>query len=346
MADILELNRNRAVRGVGAVGTIGGADRTRPLVPLEIDGAEHTRWRKILDPVFGPRQMARLEGGIRLLARELLDGFADRGQADVHEAYCNPLPQTMFLRLMGLPPSDLGLLHGARTSPEGVSKRNEYLRRAIDNRLASGERRDDLLGWLLQVEFDGHRLDAAEILDISILFIIAGLDTVGSSLACIIGRLARHPDELRQLVSDPTLWPRAIEEYLRFESPVTHGYRVPGVDVTIGGETIAAGTVVHISWPAANLDPEVFDSPMKIDFDRTANPHIAFASGFHRCLGSHLARMELRVGLEEFHARIPSYGLAPGHHLQFVTPNPRHPKELPLVWETESGSMSVRSFRA
>jgi cytochrome P450 len=334
MADILKINRDRSVLGVGGLGTIGGADRTRPLVPLEIDGPEHTRWRKVLDPVFAPKQVAKVEPEVRSLARELLDGFAGGGGTDVYTAFCQPLPQTIFLRLLGLPVEDIHILDALRADPEAVVRRNEYLRVAIDERIASGEHREDLLGWLIETKIDDRVLSAEEILDVAILFTIAGLDTVGSSLACVIGRLARHPDELARLAADPGLWPHAIEEYLRFESPVTHGYRLPTEDVDLGGgETIAAGTVVHISWSAANLDPDAFDDPHHVHLERPANPHIAFASGWHRCLGSHLARMELRVALEEFHARIPSYRFAEGFDLRFVSPNPRHPTGLPLVWE-------------
>jgi cytochrome P450 len=332
MSDILEVNRDRSVLGVGAIGTIGGADRARPLVPLEIDGPEHTGWRKILDPVFAPKQVAKLENEVRSLARRLLDDFVAKGEADVYDLFCGPLPKTIFLQLMGLPPSDVGVLDALRATPEVTAQRNDYIRQAIDERMASGEHREDLLGWLLKVEREGHRLDAEQILDVAILFVIAGLDTVSSSLACVIGRLARHPEERTRLVAAPELWPHAIEEYLRYESPVTHGYRLATEDLEVGGEKIKANTVMHLSWSAANLDEETFEHPFEVDLARPKNPHIAFASGFHRCLGSHLARMELRIALEEFHRALPDYRLAPQYELRFIAPNPRHPQGLLLEW--------------
>jgi cytochrome P450 len=278
--------------------------------------------------------LATLEPQIRALAHELIDQFWSDGRADVHVAYCNALPQTMFLRLFGLPVGDLPIVYSRAAYSGDPSQRNEYLRQAIDERLATGEEREDLLGWLLSVEVDGRRLSADEVLDVAILFIIAGLDTVGSSLSCIIARLSRYPEERCQLVADPDLWPRAIEEYLRFESPVGHGYRMPTEDIEVGGEKIKAGTVIIASWTAANLDPDAFEEPMSVRLDRPANPHIGFASGWHRCLGSHLARLELRVGLEAFHDRIPDYRLPDGFDLRFNGANVRHPVELPLIWPT------------
>ena len=137
----------------------------------------------------------------------------------------------------------------------------------------------------------------------------------------------------RRLVADPSLWPSAIEELMRYESPVTDGGRIALADLELpSGEHIAAGTKMGISWHAANLDPEYFPDPLKVDLDRKPNPHIGFASGFHRCLGSHLARMEMHVALEAWHARIPDYRIAPGAELVY-SGNPRAPHHFPLVWD-------------
>ena len=263
--------------------------------------------------------------------------------------WCEPLPSSIFLSLMGIPQSDLDYflsfknaqLHPNVDQPveqilaqmkEGAERCYGYFERVIAERSDRDDGGDDLIGWLLSVEVDGERLSEEEILDIAYLMMIAGLDTVAASLACFLTHLARFPERRRWILADPARWPAAIEELLRFESPVTDGSRMPQVDIELSGEKIAAGTVCHVSWSAANLDPDFFDDPLRVDLERSPNPHIAFASGFHRCLGSHLARLELRVALEQFHARIPDYTLdVPVEDLHF-SGNPRMPQVLPIAW--------------
>src|SRR5439155_2066724 len=127
----------------------------------------------------------------------------------------------------------------------------------------------------------------------------AGLDTVAASLTCFLSYYARYPAQRQKLLADPAGWPRAVEELMRFESPVTDGSRVAVDDLELpSGTKIPAGTVMVMSWSAADLDPKYFQVPLKVDLDRSPNPHIGFASGFHRCLGSHLARMEMVVAME------------------------------------------------
>ncbi|MSP61926.1 MAG: cytochrome P450 [Myxococcales bacterium] len=190
---------------------------------------------------------------------------------------------------------------------------------------------DDLIGWLMAAEVEGERLTRENILDISYLLILAGLDTFASSLACMIARLARLPELRRRLVAEPDLFAGAVEELLRFESPVQTGFRTATTDVEIAGEVIAAGTTFFLCWSSANLDPAAFPDPLAIDVARRPNPHIAFGNGFHRCLGIHLARMELRTALDQLHRRIPDYALKPGHELVF-SGKPRTVNGLPLVW--------------
>jgi len=190
-----------------------------------------------------------------------------------------------------------------------------------------------MLGWLLTSEAGGERLTRENIHDILGLLIIAGLDTVAASLTCFLSYFARHPDQRAKLVADPSGWPSAVEELMRFEAPVTDGGRIALEDLELpSGETVAAGTVLGVSWSAANLDPKHFPDPLVVDLGRAPNPHIGFASGFHRCLGSHLARMEMVVALEVWHARIPDYRIKPGTELVY-SGNPRAPHNFPLVWD-------------
>jgi cytochrome P450 len=346
MEDVLFVNRHPDTRQSSKY--LGS---TRPAIPLGLDGDEHRKYRKLLDPVFAPKQVEPLGAQIRELANELIDGFVDAGQADGYRAWAEPLPSTIFLTILGLPTDQLSdflrfknLILGneeLRSIPpeEQVERRLEaitwiqqYFNTALDEREAAGDPGGDLIGLLLTTEVDGQRLSRLEILDILGLLVIAGLDTVAASLACFLSYLARHPDQRARLVADPSGWPAAIEELMRFESPVTDGGRILTSEITVpSGATLPAGTFVGISWAAANVDPDVFPSPLDVDFERTPNRHIGFASGFHRCLGSHLARIEMVVAMQVWHERIPNYEIAPGAELLY-SGNPRAPHRLPLVW--------------
>jgi cytochrome P450 len=342
------LGRDRTVRGVGAIGNTGGA--ARPLIPLDIDGPEHSAYRKLLDPIFTPRKVAPLETDIRKLADDLIDQFIKDGQADVYDKFCAILPATIFLRIMGIPIADLDYFLAFKNDvvrefpDESLEERAarffnaavrcyDYFNAALDEREARGVREDDLLDRFLAAEVDGQRLTRENILDICYLLMIAGLDTVAASLSCILSWLASHPVERKRLVASPDMWPTAIEELLRWETPVPMSARTPTKDMEIGGELIPAGTLAQVSWASANLDPAKFNNPMVVDLERQPNPHYTFANGFHRCLGSHLARMELRAALDQFHRRIPDYEVEPGVELIFEPLPVRLVSPLPLVWK-------------
>jgi cytochrome P450 len=191
---------------------------------------------------------------------------------------------------------------------------------------------DDILTHFLAAEIDGDRLSREDILDICFLFLIAGLDTVSDSLTCFYAFLATHAGHRRKIVDDPAIIPAAVEELLRWETPVPGTPRMATVDFDIGGQVIPAGTMVNVCIGAANVDPAEFSDPMQVRFDRTPNRHLAFGGGVHRCLGSHLARRELRVTLREWHRRIPEYSLNPGHGELEYSPGLRHVKDLALCW--------------
>jgi len=206
----------------------------------------------------------------------------------------------------------------------------EYFEEVLDEREA--EPRDDLLSRFLAVEVDGERLKRTEILDICFLFLIAGLDTVTATLDCMFSYLAQHPEQRRLLVEDPELIPAAIEEMLRWETPVLGVARVATRDTELAGCPIHQGDQVSVILSSANTDPAEFDDPDTIRFDRATNRHYAFGGGLHRCLGSHLARQELRIALREWHRRIPDYSVAPGHTLVY-TPAIRSIDHFPMVFD-------------
>jgi cytochrome P450 len=347
MDDIRYVNTHKAVeQGAKYLGS------DRPAIPLGVDGPVHRAYRRILDPVFAPKKVAVLADQVRARANELIDEFADAGAADAYAAWCEPLPSSIFLSIMGLPSDKLhDFIHfknltlgndavlGDLSAEERMAHRAEavawiqdYFTRELDAREHETTPSNDMIGWLLTAEVEGRHLTREELLDVLGLLMIAGLDTITASLACFLSYFARHPEERKRIVADPGLTTSAIEELMRFESPVTEGFRITREDLTLpSGARIPAGSWIHLSWSAANLDPAVFDNPLTVNLTRKPNPHLGFASGVHRCLGSHLARMEMGVAMQVWHERIPDYSIAPGETLVY-SGNPRAPHRLPLVW--------------
>jgi cytochrome P450 len=328
--DIVFLNQHPAVLGNGDAGP-AMAEGQR-LIPLDIDGEEHTRFRRIMDPLFAPKsktsQIANIEPVVRRLANSLIDEFIDRGEVELYRAFCVPLPTIIFVDLLGLPQEDRAfflkfkddVIHPDGDTPEANTELRTnaavrmvvYLSEQLGLREADPEAYPGLLTALQSAEGDTGRLERQELLNIFFLLMIAGLDTITGALSCMFARLARHPEEQRRVRNTTDVGP-VVEELLRFESPVQWGHRLATEDLTLpSGHEVKAGDYLQLLWAAANLDGSTHPDPMEVKFDRKPNRHIAFASGIHRCLGSHLARLELRCALEEFHRRITDYQVTPG----------------------------------
>jgi cytochrome P450 len=319
----------------------------QPLLPLEVDPPQHTEYRRLLNPRFVPREIEKLEPAIRSLVGDLLDQLVARGQCDFHEEVATPLPSGIFLALMGLPPEDLpqflqwrdntirpdvepGDLEGAaRIRQETAHAISDYFRAAFAARRGAPD--DSLLSLLVHGSVDGRGLDETELLGIGHLLLLGGLDTVTATLDCMVAYLATHPDQRQRLVEDPSRIPAATEELLRWLSPVMVVPRTAAEDITLHDVQIAKGDSVTLVIGAANDDEGAFGPP-SVDFDRDPNKHVAFGGGHHLCLGAHLARLELRVALEELHRRIPDYRIAPGAEVHYST-GIRQAEALPLVWD-------------
>jgi cytochrome P450 len=320
MADVVDITHRPEVRStpVGPDAFLGAPEA---LIPLQIDGEAHRNYRRLLDPLFAPRAVARLEEQVRRLADGLIDRFAYRGTVEFYEEFCVPLPCTIFLELLGLPLSDLEFLLWFKDGvirprddahrAEASSRMVEYLYRVLDERDAENGVRDDLIGGFMSAEVDGQRLSREEVMNIIFVLVFAGLDTVSASLSCFVAWFARNPDARQRVIADPALLPHAIEELLRYESPVPAVARFAIEDFDIDGEPIHAGDSLQLLLCVANLDSAAIPDPLTVDFDRGAKSHIDFGTGVHRCLGSHLARMELRVALEALHARVSDYAIDP-----------------------------------
>ncbi len=317
----------------------------RPLIPLQIDPPMHVRYRRILDPLFAPKRVERLEAQIDQSVSRLVSSFAAVGHADLVPEFTVPFPSEVFLALLGLPIAELptflamkdGIIRPPGTTIGELSRARsatsqqiyDYFEKVISERQRAP--RDDLISQFLSAEIDGSRLGHDEICDICYLFLIAGLDTVSATLECMFAYLARHPEQRRLMSSEPDIIASAVEELLRWETPVMGVARVATRDTELGGEPVHAGDQVSLLLGAANIEPSAEGAMGEVDFRRTRNRHIAFGGGVHRCLGSHLARVELRVAMRRFHELIPDYELAPGAELSYSA-GIRSIASLPIVF--------------
>jgi cytochrome P450 len=309
----------------------------RPLIPLQIDPPDHKKFRKLLDPIFAPREVAKLEESLTNAADELIDAFIDRGEVDFSKEFSTLFPTRVFLGLLGLPIEELptfltmkdGIIrpHMVIGSTFGSAETKAYQRATADSIYAyfesvldqrEIERKDDMLSRFLDATVDGERLTREDILDICFLFLIAGLDTVTATLDCVFGYLSAHPEQRQAIVEDPSIIPAAIEELLRWETPVMGVVRIATEDTELGGCPITQGQSVMIMLGSVNTDEADLPDADVVRFDREVNRHVAFGGGVHRCLGSHLARLELRVALRRWHLRIPEYNVPEGHTLVYT----------------------------
>jgi cytochrome P450 len=324
--------------------------QSHDLIPLQIDPPLHTKYRRFLAEWFNSRAISPLEPEVRKLVNEILDGIVPTGSCDFHQDFATPLPSTVFLAMMGLPQDDLDTLLRWRddiirpaadpAEAEAVRARTGAEITAYFDAQIDGLRETPRSGFwsdLVNAQFEGRPLERGELLGMAFLLIIAGLDTVTATLDCMIKYLAQHPERRRELVERPELTTDAVEEMLRTETPVQLVPRMIAQDTTLGGVELKAGDHATIVLGAANLDPAVYDHPDDVDFDRQRSINLAFGGGPHLCLGINLARLELRVALEEWHRRIPEYSIPPGTKIAH-SPGIRQTDHLPLVWDVAASS--------
>jgi cytochrome P450 len=319
----------------------------RPMIPQQIDPPAQTKYRKILDPRFSKKRMMELAPNVRADANALIDRFIDDGECEFDRAFAIPLPCNAFLHLMGLPPAELDNFLRMKNGIIRPQTLTDDMEKVQDIRIETGKSiyayfedliaerrndpRDDLMTYLTQAELEGEKLTHNEILDICFLFLLGGLDTVTATLGCSIAFLAENPEQRRRLVENDGLLDGAVEELLRWETPVTGVPRLLKQDIKVGGIELKEGELVMLMLGASNVDDEEFVDAEQVDFARERNRHLAFGAGAHRCLGSHLARIELRIALEEWHKRIPDYSLKPGETPSYSV-GIREVQYLPLVW--------------
>jgi cytochrome P450 len=296
--------------------------------------------RGMLLPAFAPRQIAPLESFTRELCRELLARTEGRASFDAATEFAQHIPVRVIVRFLGFPAEDADRFRRfirlvleevdrpAEEREELFAELDGYMDAQIDDHIARP--RDDLTSFLIGAEIAGSKLSREHIRGTMILLMIAGIDTTWSAIGASLWHLARHPADRRRLASDPALMGSAVEEFLRAYAPVTMA-RLVAKDFDFHGHPLKEGDWLLLPFPAANRDPGVFENPGVVQLDRARNRHAAFGLGRHRCLGSNLARMELRVALEEWMARYPDFELADPAAVTWSGGQVRGPRTLPVT---------------
>ena len=287
--------------------------------PISSDPPEHHWHRRLILPTFSPQSVAKYEDGARELCNRLIDGFIAEGRADAAGQYAQQIPVRVIATMLGVPLEMAdeftswvrGVLEVGLTDPVvRLASRNkilEFFLAQVADRKAN-PREDDLITELLSATVEGEPVPDTYVVGVCNLMLVAGIDTTWSAIGSSLWHLAQNPDDRRRLRDEPDLWPTAIEELLRAYSPVTMA-RVVDHDTEFQGCPMKAGERVLLPFPAANRDPRMFERPDDVILDREHNRHVAFGSGIHRCAGSNLARLELRVALQTWLARIPEFEL-------------------------------------
>ena len=311
-----------------------------PLPPIDADPPVHTWTRRLLLPWFSHTRVDGYEQFTRDLCNRLIDEFIDNGSADAAQDYAQQIPVRVIALTLGVPSemSDtftgwvrdvLEFAHDEVRSAAGRVSIIEYLLGQVQERRTNPG--DDLISELLHTEVDGEPVPDLQVMGIAALTLIAGVDTTWSAIGSAMLHLATNPDDAQRLIDEPDLMSTAVEELLRAYSPVTMA-RITVDDIEVGGCPMKAGDKVLMNFPGANRDPEAFDRADEVVLDRTDNRHVAFGVGIHRCAGSNLARMELRVAIEEWLRRIPSFGLADDADVTWAGGQVRGPRTVPVTF--------------
>jgi cytochrome P450 len=309
--------------------------------PITSDPPFHALARRMLLPAFSPKAIAALEGPTRDLCRELLAETKGKDVVDAAVDYAQHIPLRVIVKMLGFPEEDADIFRRfIRMVLEDVDATEEerlaqiddgelenYINARIDDHIAHP--RDDLTSFLINAELDGNKLEPDHIRGTMVLLMIAGIDTTWSAIGASLWHLATHPDDRRRLAAEPELLDTAMEEFLRAYAPVTMA-RLVKEDFEFNGCPMKEGDWLLLPFPAANRDPEAFPDADEVVIDRQENRHAAFGLGIHRCLGSNLARMELRVALEEWMRVYPEFTLVDPAAVTWSAGQVRGPRTIPV----------------
>lgn len=341
--DVHEAARNTAVFS-SASGVIIPAPPTPPFMCLEQDEPGHSAFRQPMQSWFSPGRVSALEDRVRTIVTGLIDQFVADGTADLATALAEPVPPIVIAMVLGLPDADWPWF---REKSQGYLKATAagdleaavadvtlivgYLGEQLEERRRHP--RDDMLTDVTRIRIDGAALAPDEAVSLTFLILAAGHETTVGALGGMLYHVARRADVRDRLLADRTLVEPAVEEALRLEPPLPGLGRTVLSDVTVRGVTMAAGDRVMLLWGSANRDADVFGDPESFRLDRASNRHLAFGSGIHRCVGAPLARLEMRVVLEEVLRRMPRLTLASdaATTVGYATTS-RSYRTLPAIW--------------
>ncbi len=296
------------------------------MIPLEISAPDHRKFRNILDPMLSPRGVLTLENDIRTLANQLIDKFVDNGECEFTKEFARPLPVMVFLNFMGLPLDKFAEFDRAK---EIMVEIEAYLGTVIEEKRTNPD--DKAISRIIHATFDGEPMTERDVMGFTFFLFIAGIDTVYAALNNSWLWMARHPERVKELVADPDNRDLQTEELLRAFAPTFSG-RYLTKDLELDGILMKKGDSFTSFLPACNYDPEVWDNPREIDFKRVKKPILTFTGGIHSCMGGHLARLEFRIGLNEWLKRIPEFRLKPGTEINYTPGGVVGPDSVPLVW--------------
>jgi cytochrome P450 len=302
-------------------------DPSYRFLPSYSDPPIHMKYRAPMNRWFSPKSVARFSPRMREHAQTIIDGFVEQGSADFLKAFGDPYPAQNFAYSIGLPAADVpffiecsnrisGSVNTVNADPVGAMNdiKAYFAEHLADRRKHPRDEDTDFLTLLMKTDIDGRPLDDEEFLDICMTLTFGSLDTTKSVLGWSFWHLATHPADREWVVRDPAVIPSAVEEFLR-AYPIVSMARKATKDVEFHGCPIKKGDMVLLSIQSATRDPQVFEEPEQVKLDRSPNRHIAFGASEHRCLGSHLARAELQIAVEEWHRRIPEYRIAEGEEV-------------------------------
>jgi cytochrome P450 len=287
---------------------------------ITLDPPRQQKFRKVLNPYFSPARMKALAPQIRDETDRLIDDFIEGGRGDLAEVAWRQPGIVFFKYLLGMPIDDVPLcIELTDTGLNGPSEETrvsawgelyQHIHDAVSAR-GGAPPQDDMIDVLLGAEIDGKKLAFGDVVANAMLLVQAGLETTASAMSFAFHYLATHPDERDRLIREPDIMPRAVEELIRFGGSI-HGIpRTVAKEVELNGQTFCPGESVVVNYASANRDSDEFADPARCILDRAANRHLGFGAGVHRCLGSNLARLEFRIGIEQVLARMPDYRLAP-----------------------------------
>lgn len=314
--------------------------------PITSDPPDHHWHRRLILPVFSPQSVAKYEATTRELCHRLIDEFIETGQGDAAAQYAQQIPVRVISLMLGVPLEMAdeftswvrGVLETGLQDPVvRLENRNNiigYFISTLADRKANPRENDLITELLASKDTDGNPVPDTYVLGVCNLMLVAGVDTTWSAIGSTLWHFAQHPEHREQLRDDPELWPRAIEELLRVYAPVTMA-RIVDHDIEFQGCPMQAGDRVLMSFPSANRDPRVFEDPDTVKLDREHNRHVAFGAGIHRCAGSNLARLEVRVAAQVWLERIPEFELVDRDDVTWAGGQVRGPRKCLVNFPTK-----------